>query len=143
MSRQSFVASNTCLSRHKYACCDKSFVSTNICVLSGQNCASIVFIATNVSAYFCRLKRRVLSWQTYVTCYVTTMIRVAAPANDSFLAFPLFVYFSQSLSVDVTVSAVWGPVGKRSRLEIERLLVHPPPHPPPPASPTSAPYLCK
>ena len=68
------------LSRQKYACREKTFVATKLC-LSWQNIfvatkrLSQIFVTTNVfvttkvlwwQAYFCRDKRHVLSWQICV-----------------------------------------------------------------------------
>ena len=69
------------LSRQKYACREKTFVATKLC-LSWQN----IFVATKLKllswqAYFCCNKRRVLSWQHVLV--TTKMILVAAPTNDT------------------------------------------------------------
>ena len=56
-------------SHHKYHFChDKSFVATKLCLSWQEFCnKEKYFVATNTwQAYFCRDKRRVLSWQTHV-----------------------------------------------------------------------------
>ena len=84
-----FGATKTCLSRQKWACRDKSFVVTKLCLLLQ------IFVVTKLlswqkdaKAYFCHDKRcvlsrpkhvchdksklvvtKVLSWQNYVCCY--------------------------------------------------------------------------
>ena len=65
------------LSRQKYACRDKTFVVTKLC-LSRQICRDETLVAKNVlsqQAYVCRDKRRIF--------VATKMIPVAAPANDN------------------------------------------------------------
>ena len=73
-----FVATNTILSRQKYACYDKCFIATNTC-LSRQKlcCNNKYFVATSIllsrQKTFCRDKHVFVA---------TKMILVAAPTRD-------------------------------------------------------------
>ena len=63
-----FVAINTCLSRQKYACRDKTFVATKLCMS--------LFVTS-------RKKKRVLSRRKKHMFVATKIILVADPANDT------------------------------------------------------------
>ena len=63
-----YVMTNTCLSQHMYACCNKTFVMTNIFLL--WNLVATKLVMTNLllsqQRRVCHDKTQLLSWQTHV-----------------------------------------------------------------------------
>ena len=72
LSQWKFCHNRACLlSWQKYACHDKTFVKTKLC-LSQLNFCHNNFFMTNTC--FCHNKRCILSWQTHVCCEKTMLV---------------------------------------------------------------------